>query len=196
MVKTLGLEQKRKSKSKTLSGGMQRKLSVGIALVGGSKVVLLDEPTSGMDPGARRIIWDLLSSEKKGRTLVLSTHFMDEADVLGDRIAIMADGQLQTIGSSLFLKKAFGGGYHLVIVKKEGCDPAEITALVQSYIEDIDVDQDIGAELSYSLPEDKVSVFANLFEELEERKEELHIDSYGASMTNMEEVFIRFALCV
>jgi len=61
-----------------------------------------------MDPGARRSTWDLLQQEKMGRTLVLSTHFMDEADALGDRIAIMAGGRVQCCGSSLFLKKQYG----------------------------------------------------------------------------------------
>lgn len=91
-LKLIDLEHKRHAKSKTLSGGMKRKLSVCVAFCGGSKVVLLDEPTSGMDPQARRALWDVLKDQKKGRTVLLSTHFMDEADILGDRIAIMANG--------------------------------------------------------------------------------------------------------
>lgn len=73
-----------------------------------AQVVLLDEPTSGMDPGARRSTWDLIQTEKRARTIILSTHFMDEADLLGDRIAIMAEGEVQCCGSSLFLKKNYG----------------------------------------------------------------------------------------
>lgn len=96
------------NQAKTLSGGMKRKLSVGIALCAGSNVIFLDEPTSGMDPGARRIIWDLLQQERPGRTILLTTHFMEEADLLGDRIAIMANGVVQCCGSSLFLKKKYG----------------------------------------------------------------------------------------
>ncbi len=91
-VDLLELGPKKNSQSKTLSGGMKRKLSVGIALCGRSKVVLLDEPTSGMDPSARRALWDILIKEKKNRTILLSTHFMDEAEILGDRIAILAEG--------------------------------------------------------------------------------------------------------
>lgn len=87
-VQLLELEPKIDAMSSTLSGGMKRKLSVGVALCGGSKVVLCDEPSSGMDPAARRALWDLLQLEKKGRTILLSTHFMDEADILGDRIAM------------------------------------------------------------------------------------------------------------
>lgn len=113
-VEILELQPKIDAQSKTLSGGMKRKLSVGVALCGGSKVVLCDEPTSGMDPAARRALWDLLQQEKRGRTICLSTHFMDEADVLGDRIAILHGGELKCYGSSFFLKNVFGAGYELV----------------------------------------------------------------------------------
>jgi len=77
--------------------------------------VILDEPTSGMDPEARRQTWDILQSQRAGRTMILSTHFMDEADLLGDRIAIMADGQLQCCGSSMFLKNIYGALIYLKI---------------------------------------------------------------------------------
>ncbi|MGH0155462.1 UNVERIFIED_CONTAM: hypothetical protein FKN15_046681 [Acipenser sinensis] len=82
-----------------------------------AQVVMLDEPTSGMDPAARRATWDLLQSQKRGRTILLTTHFMDEADLLGDRIAIMAEGELQCCGSPLFLKNngdAFIDGYSVL----------------------------------------------------------------------------------
>uniref|UniRef100_A0A8C1TGV2 ABC transporter domain-containing protein n=1 Tax=Cyprinus carpio TaxID=7962 RepID=A0A8C1TGV2_CYPCA len=88
----------------TLSGGMKRKLSVAIAFVGGSRAVILDEPTAGVDPYARRAIWDLILKYKQGRTILLSTHHMDEADLLGDRIAIISHGKLKCCGSPLFLK--------------------------------------------------------------------------------------------
>ena len=95
----------------------ERKLSVGIALIGDSKLVFLDEPTSGMDVQARRKIWDMLKKNKNDRILILTTHYMDEADILGDRIAIMAEGVPKCCGSSLFLKNRFGVGYNLVFVK-------------------------------------------------------------------------------
>ncbi|XP_056624973.1 phospholipid-transporting ATPase ABCA1b [Triplophysa dalaica] len=113
-----GLPHKRKSRTSQLSGGMQRKLSVALAFVGGSKVVILDEPTAGVDPYARRGIWDLLLKYRAGRTILLSTHHMDEADILGDRIAIISHGKLCCVGSSLFLKTHLGTGYYLTLVKK------------------------------------------------------------------------------
>uniref|UniRef100_A0A7N8X0V7 P-type phospholipid transporter n=1 Tax=Mastacembelus armatus TaxID=205130 RepID=A0A7N8X0V7_9TELE len=119
IVNDVGLPHKRKSRTSTLSGGMQRKLSVALAFVGGSKVVILDEPTAGVDPYARRGIWDLLLKYRQGRTILLSTHHMDEADILGDRIAIISHGKLCCVGSSLFLKTHLGTGYYLTLVKRD-----------------------------------------------------------------------------
>uniref|UniRef100_W5LI09 ATP binding cassette subfamily A member 3 n=1 Tax=Astyanax mexicanus TaxID=7994 RepID=W5LI09_ASTMX len=191
IIRVLNLEDKRNSQSKTLSGGMKRKLSIGIALIGDSKVVMLDEPTSGMDPSARRATWDLLQGEKRGRTILLTTHFMDEADLLGDRIAIMAGGELQCCGSPLFLKNKYGAGYHMVIVKDALCNVSEITRLVHMYVPNASLESSAGAELSYILPKESTSKFELLFAELEMNREELGIASYGASVTTMEEVFLR-----
>ncbi|GAA6225610.1 ATP-binding cassette sub-family A member 1-like [Lates japonicus] len=119
ILQDTGLPHKRTSRTSTLSGGMQRKLSVALAFVGGSKVVILDEPTAGVDPYARRGIWDLLLKYRQGRTIILSTHHMDEADILGDRIAIISHGKLCCVGSSLYLKNQLGTGYYLTLVKKE-----------------------------------------------------------------------------
>uniref|UniRef100_A0A671L6F7 ATP-binding cassette sub-family A member 1-like n=1 Tax=Sinocyclocheilus anshuiensis TaxID=1608454 RepID=A0A671L6F7_9TELE len=119
IVMDLGLPHKRKSRTNQLSGGMQRKLSVALAFVGGSKVVKVVEPTAGVDPYARRGIWDLLLKYRQGRTIILSTHHMDEADILGDRIAIISHGKLCCVGSSLFLKTQLGTGYYLTLVKKD-----------------------------------------------------------------------------
>ena len=103
-----------------LSGGMKRKVSTAIALCGKSKFVILDEPTAGMDPLARRELWDLLKEMRKGRTMLLTTHYMDEADVLGDRIGIMSRGELQCLGSSSFLKHNFGTGYKVICTVEQG----------------------------------------------------------------------------
>ncbi|XP_008275380.1 retinal-specific ATP-binding cassette transporter-like [Stegastes partitus] len=118
MLVDLGLPHKRDDEAQNLSGGMQRKLSVAMAFVGGSKVVILDEPTSGVDPYSRRSIWDLLLKNRTGRTVILSTHHMDEADLLSDRIAIISKGQLHCCGSPLFLKNCFGVGFYLTLVRR------------------------------------------------------------------------------
>jgi ATP-binding cassette, subfamily A (ABC1), member 3 len=118
MLKDIKLNDHEDVIAKNLSEGSKRKLSVAIALIGGSKLVLLDEPTSGMDLSSRRTLWNMLKNYKQGRIIILTTHYMDEADILGDRIGIMAEGRLICLGSSLFLKNRFGVGYNLTIVKK------------------------------------------------------------------------------
>ncbi|RKP05998.1 P-loop containing nucleoside triphosphate hydrolase protein [Thamnocephalis sphaerospora] len=106
----------------TYSGGMKRKLSVAIAFLGDPLVVLLDEPTTGMDVYTRRQIWQLIQDSKQGRAIVLTTHSMEEADALGDRIAIMSKGKMQAQGTSLFLKNRYGIGYRLHVEKKRNAD--------------------------------------------------------------------------
>uniref|UniRef100_A0A4W5NQN0 P-type phospholipid transporter n=1 Tax=Hucho hucho TaxID=62062 RepID=A0A4W5NQN0_9TELE len=201
-----GLLHKRTSKTSTLSGGMQRKLSVALAFVGGSKVVILDEPTAGVDPYARRGIWDLLLHYRQGRTIILSTHHMDEADILGDRIAIISHGKLCCVGSSLFLKNQLGTGYYLTLVKK-GPEPslslgseheseaATIGNLIFKHVPAARMVEDLGHELTYILPYGaaKDGAFVELFKDMDDRLPDLGISSYGVSDTTLEEIFLKVA---
>ncbi|XP_040853430.1 phospholipid-transporting ATPase ABCA3-like isoform X2 [Ochotona curzoniae] len=191
ILHVLGLEDKRHTRCKLLSGGMKRKLSIGIALIAGSKVLMLDEPTSGMDAISRRAVWDLLQQQKSDRTILLTTHFMDEADLLGDRIAIMAKGELQCCGSPLFLKQKYGAGYHMTLVKEPHCNPASVVQLVCHHIPNATLESNVGAELSFILPKESTHRFESLFGKLEKQQKELGIASFGASVTTMEEVFLR-----
>ncbi|CAF4689623.1 unnamed protein product, partial [Rotaria sp. Silwood2] len=115
MLEDLGLENKSKNYSTQLSGGMKRKLSIAIAFIGNSTTVILDEPTAGVDPFARRAIWDLILKYKRGRTIVLSTHHLDEAELLSDRLAIISSGELKCIGTTMDLKQKYGEGYNLIV---------------------------------------------------------------------------------
>ena len=117
LLEDIGVADKRQNLAKTLSGGNKRKLSVAIALCAGSKFVLLDEPTSGLDISARRQLWNMLKEHKKDRIILLTTHYMDEADILGDRIGVMHQGKMTCLGSAMFLKNKFGVGYVMTIEK-------------------------------------------------------------------------------
>ncbi|MBZ3879600.1 ATP-binding cassette sub-family A member 3 [Sciurus carolinensis] len=138
-----------------------------------------------------RAIWDLLQQQKSDRTILLTTHFMDEADLLGDRIAIMAKGELQCCGSSLFLKQKYGAGYHMTLVREPHCNPEGISQLVQHHVPNATLESSVGAELSFILPKESTHRFESLFAKLENKQKELGIASFGASVTTMEEVFLR-----
>eukprot|EP00002_Diphylleia_rotans_P008603 TRINITY_DN1856_c0_g1_i5.p1 TRINITY_DN1856_c0_g1~~TRINITY_DN1856_c0_g1_i5.p1 ORF type:complete len:1310 (-),score=247.31 TRINITY_DN1856_c0_g1_i5:79-4008(-) len=192
-IEEVGLAEKTNALSSALSGGQKRKLCVSIAFTGGTKVIFLDEPTSGMDPFSRRAIWELLQKLKYGRTIVLTTHFMDEADLLGDRIAIMSGGRVAACGSPLFLKNKFGHGYTLTMVKQPKCRENNVTGFLKGYVRDASLLSHVGAELSYALPLSASTTFGELFTEFEIQKNDLAIESYGISVTTLEEVFLRLA---
>ena len=137
----------------------------------------------------------MIRQNREGRVVVLTTHFMDEADLLGDRIAIMGDGKLRCCGSSLFLKNAFGVGYNMTIEK---ADPSKFKAepmeqLVLSLIPEAKVLTDVGTELTFQLPFSSSASFPTLFESIDTNEQSLGVRSYGMSVTTLEEVFIKVA---
>lgn len=115
----MGLEEKIDSRAGSLSGGNKRKLSIAIALVGDSNFVILDEPTAGLDVSARRHLWSMLKRRKKNRIILMSTHYMEEADTLSDRVGVMVGGKVTCLGTSNFLKNTFGVGYTFTAVKTD-----------------------------------------------------------------------------
>lgn len=117
LINSIDLAHKRKALAKTLSGGQKRKLQLGMMLAGGSAVCCVDEVSSGIDPLSRRKLWDILLAERGKRTLILTTHFLDEADLLADHIAILSKGTLRAEGSSVELKDKLGGGYRVNVHK-------------------------------------------------------------------------------
>ena len=179
-----------------LSGGMKRKLCLGMALVGDSQIVILDEPTSGLDTEVRRSIWDLLREVRKTRTILMSTHDMEEADALGDRIVIMTAGKATCAGSTMFLKKVYGAGHNLRIAKLPNFSLKGTTNVVQSHFPDCKVKSDVGTEVIISLEGSEKettnrSVLPQFFRDFEKRKSDLGIESFGLSVTTMEDVFLR-----
>ena len=108
VIDAFGLEGVQRSKAKTLSGGWKRRLSIAMAVIGDPKVLFLDEPTLGLDVLARREIWKIIEKLKKKATIILTTHYMEEAEALSDRIGIMIDGHMVMLGTLAELEAATG----------------------------------------------------------------------------------------
>uniref|UniRef100_A0A803VAE2 ATP binding cassette subfamily A member 5 n=1 Tax=Ficedula albicollis TaxID=59894 RepID=A0A803VAE2_FICAL len=167
----LEMQPIRDNQAKKLSGGQKRRLSVGVAVLGNPKVLLLDEPTAGMDPCSRHIVWNLLRSRKATGVTVFSTHFMDEADILADRKAVISQGMLKCLGSSLFLKSKWGIGYRL-----------SISCLVNLALNIWEF------FLIYTFSELPLS--PGLFSDLDTHSH-LGVITYGVSMTTLEDVYLK-----
>ena len=188
-----------------LSGGQRRRLSCGIALLGSPPVVFLDEPTTGLDPSSRREVWRIVQSERSGgRAIVLTTHSMEECEALCSRIAIMAKGQLATVGSSLVLRKKFGEGYRLVATLVQNSRDFPTLEVASSAFNSF-VHQEltryaklvsrIGTTATYVIPKSSGLDIATLFMKLQEGCQQqnamIGISDYGISQATLEEVFIR-----
>lgn len=210
----VGLRPSMHVKACHLSGGQKRRLSVALAFIGGSNVIILDEPTSGIDPAARRSIWNLIVKHREGRTILLCTHHLDEADALGDRIVILHQGKLVVSGSPMYLKREFGSGYNMTVAKAmtpfpldaekralmhsdmSMCTSSAVLSFIQQTLPGTRLVEEIGSEITFVLPADTDhrQKFQQLFERLETHKQQLHISSYGVSDTSLEEVFLKLTL--
>ncbi|XP_060058625.1 ATP-binding cassette sub-family A member 6 [Erinaceus europaeus] len=173
-----------------LSEGQKRKLTFGIAILGSPQILLLDEPTVGLDPFSRHQVWRFLKEHKANCVILLSTSFMDEADNLADRIAVLSNGKVNCAGSSVFLKKRWGLGYNLSLHRNEICDPEKITYLINHHIPDAKLKAELKEKLVYTLPLERTDTFPDLFSELD-RSIDQGVMSYDVSMTTLNEVFFK-----
>ena len=173
------------------SGGNRRKLSMAMALVGSPPVVLLDEPTTGMDPRARRALWDtVLSVSRGGSAVVLTTHSMEECEALCSRIAIMVDGKVAALGSQQHLKERYGVGHTLtVMVSGEEAVATYITRLQAEVGETATVVT--GCTVATTIT-GRIRV-ADLFRFVERLKGEQLVQQYSLGGTTLEQVFLQFA---
>ncbi|KAI8869487.1 hypothetical protein GQ42DRAFT_156172 [Ramicandelaber brevisporus] len=182
------------------SGGMKRRLSLAIALLGDPRLLLLDEVSSGVDEASKAAVWKLIEQYKPGRVIVLTTHDLSEADALGDRIAVMARGKLQALGSPMFLKRKLGSGYrvHFSKTQQSSRDPElanRIAQLVSTTINSQatvikDGPADFTVRLASNVPASSLAV---LFERVESaiRANDAGISGVGLSITTLEEVFLK-----
>uniref|UniRef100_A0A8D1A137 ATP binding cassette subfamily A member 9 n=1 Tax=Sus scrofa TaxID=9823 RepID=A0A8D1A137_PIG len=190
VLRDLEMENIQDILAQNLSGGQKRKLTLGIAILGDPQVLLLDEPTAGSDPLSRHRVWNLLKERKSDRVILFSTQFMDEADLLADRKVFISNGRLRCAGSSLFLKKKWGIGYHLSLHLKETCDPDSITSLVKQHIPEAKLAAQSEEKLVYILPLERTNRFPDLYRDLD-RCSNQGIENYGVSMTTLNEVFLK-----
>lgn len=144
-----------------------------------------------MDPISRRKVWKILQKMKRNRVIILTTHSMEEADLLGDTIAILKKGKLEAFGNSLYLKNHYGVGYTLCCVKGKQCNENEVLAFVSKYIADCEIVLSRGNELNIRLPYKSVNSFAPFLEDFDKNLTKLNILSYGLNVTSLEQVFLR-----
>lgn len=194
-----------KVRAGSYSGGMKRRLSVAIALIGDPKLVVLDEPTTGMDPITRRHVWDIIEDAKKGRAIILTTHSMEEADILSDRIGIMAKGRLRCIGTSIRLKSRFGTGFvaNVSFTASNATSPPGGDVFSKTYQEAVKQffkthldgvpKEENKAFLTFVIPHDREALLTKFFAELQDKQGEFGIADIQLGLTTLEEVFLNIA---
>ena len=190
-IRTAQLEEKRKSRVGGLSGGQKQRLAMACALVGDPELLFLDEPTTGLDPQARRHLWDLVDGLKQaGRTIILTTHYMDEAERLCDRVAIMDHGKVIALGTPQQLIGTIGGEdiveFAVSGIEATGHGSVDVAPLlaihgVQSHRVDAGLHQLSVSELHFAVPR----IFAAL------NQQGLHLSEFRTHSATLEDVFVR-----
>jgi len=207
ILKSVNLSVAGDRKAMGYSGGMKRRLSVANSLVGNPDVVYMDEPSTGLDPASKHQLWDVISAAKAGKSMILTTHSMEEADVLCDRIAIMAGGELQCIGRSWQLKRRFGKGYTATITSSNKTQEhaKKIEKLMKTiFTQEVEEGEDpipsscalledsIGGVSKFEIARNDV-VLSKVFEQLNSNMAEYEISDWGITETTLEEVFLKLA---
>jgi ABC-type multidrug transport system ATPase subunit len=175
-----------------LSGGMRKRLSIAISLVSDPSIVLLDEPTTGLDPTSKRQIWDILSKAKEKHSLILTTHSLEEADVLSDKIGIMSQGKLKCIGTSMHLKNKFGSGYRLSVNYVHQNEEQVDQFIHKLCNDDCVINSRFAGNMVYDLPK---SIFVDIsisdfMAELENGKANVGINDWTFAQSTLEDVFM------
>uniref|UniRef100_A0A8C8Y1P4 ABC transporter domain-containing protein n=1 Tax=Panthera leo TaxID=9689 RepID=A0A8C8Y1P4_PANLE len=179
----------------TYSGGTKRRLSTAIALMGNTSVILLDEPSTGMDPGARRLLWDAVTwTRESGKAIIITSHRMEECDAFCTRLAIMVEGKFMCLGSPQHLKSKFGNIYVLKIKVKIDAQEDKLNDLkffiTMTFPGSVLKHENQGI-LNYYIPS-KDNSWGKVFGILEEAKEKFNLEDYSISQITLEQVFLIF----
>lgn len=189
LLKTVKLDRHRDFESQALSGGMRRRLSIALALASpsDSSIVILDEPTTGLDAMVREEVWQLIKSLKHGRCIVMTTQHLQEAEELADKIALLDAGKMVAKGTVTEIKRKFGIGYCITIGRADD-EQAEIDEAVLRMVPGSIRDTDISAQkCKYILPFQQVDQFSDFFKWLEDRNLK-----FSLKQTSLEDAFINF----
>ncbi|MED6136471.1 Phospholipid-transporting ATPase abca7 [Stylosanthes scabra] len=173
------------------SGGMKRRLSVAISLIGDPRVVYMDEPSTGLDPASRNNLWNVVKHAKRDRAIILTTHSMEEAEVLCDRLGIFVDGSLQCIGNPKELKARYGGTYVFTMTTTMDHEK-DVEAMVQQLYPAAKKVYHISGTQKFELPKEEVQI-ASVFRAVETAKRNFTVSAWGLADTTLEDVFIKVA---
>ena len=194
LMDNIELTPKSEALCSTLSGGQKRKLCIALALIGGSQIILLDEPTSGMDAMARRKLWEFLKIYKKDKIILLTTHFLDEDEYLGDRIGIMSDGKFLCSGTSSFLKSKYPCGFNLNLLinwEKFNDDVKQkFFEGIKKYDSKAEIRIASKGTFTINIQSNNKNI-SEIFNFVEQKKDECGIEDYTVSSTSLEDVFLK-----
>ncbi len=196
-IKDIGLEEKRKILCKNLSTGQKRKLCIILSLIGNNKIILLDEPTSGLDAVGRRELWKFLQRNKGDKIIILTTHSLEEAEFLGDRIGIIKEGKLVCSGTSSFLKNKFPHGYNINLLINSRFNYEDRQQIFND-LKEIDstsfikVSSDSLFKINFN--DSNENIINAVFKYIEDSKYTCNINKYTVSTTSLEDVFINLNL--
>ncbi|VVB04510.1 unnamed protein product [Arabis nemorensis] len=173
------------------SGGMKRRLSVAISLIGNPKVVYLDEPSTGLDPASRKNLWTVIKRAKQHTAIILTTHSMEEAEYLCDRLGIFVDGSLQCIGNPKELKGRYGGSYVFTMTTSSEHE-RNVEKLIQDVSPNAKKIYHIAGTQKFELPKEEVRI-SEVFQAVEKAKSNFTVFAWGLADTTLEDVFIKVA---
>lgn len=173
------------------SGGMKRRLSVAISLIGDPKVVYMDEPSTGLDPASRNSLWNVVKRAKQDRAIILTTHSMEEAEHLCDRLGIFVDGSFECIGNPKELKARYGGSYVFTMTTSAHHEK-EVESLVQNLSPNANKIYQISGTQKFELPKHEIKI-ADVFQAVENAKSRFTVQAWGLADTTLEDVFIKVA---
>jgi len=187
ILREVGLYEARHRHASNLSGGMRRRLSLAISFVGNSVITFLDEPTTGLDPATRRHIWTIIARGKKNRAIVLTTHSMDEAEILCNSIGILANGVMRCFGSPQHLKSTHGEGY-LLNISYDMKDKKMVSNFIKKSFPGIKRVARYRGTDQYKLPK-RATQISELFAHMEKSYKSYGITDWAISQLGLEDIF-------